>query len=336
MPTWVLWAAIASLVGYVALKKAAPTAPVAPVGPTPKQRFDQGKKDGYAAGYADGKAGKPSRVTVTREQVNATIAAPEAWMNDAAKSYAFAYNWGYLDGYEAGVKDKPATPADSGFGGGLGMMGGLAPGKEPAKAMTISPAFMMRADTTSAAPSDPLAVLPSDLRAEVDAAYASGDPQQLDDVAVKLVGAPYAAAWKKVKDDAATIREHRSIAFLDLPLGTGSVFAEIDASGEAVIPGSDRDSWGRTEEWAEIKPIADALWNRGYWTAANQLARQWAILKSKRVSYPVDSSFADRDYPVVVAGTVGASAAEFSARISPEWKNRVPHWFSHPSFRRMR
>lgn len=94
MPTWVLWAAIAGLVGYVALKKVAPApaAPALPAGPTPKQRFDQGKKDGYAAGFADGKAGKPSRSTVTREQVNATISAPEAWMNDAVKAYAFAYN----------------------------------------------------------------------------------------------------------------------------------------------------------------------------------------------------------------------------------------------------
>lgn len=333
MPQWVLWAAIATLAGYVALKKvapAAPAAPAAPTGPSPKDRFDQGKKDGFAAGLADGKAGKPSRSPVTREQVNATIAAPEAWMNDAVKAYAFAYNWGYLDGYEAGVKDKPT--ADGGAGGGLDLMGFVPPPKP--KPMMISPDFMMRAETAPAVPVDPLATLPDDLRAEVQTAYDSGDPQQLDDVAVKLV--PYPDAWKKVKDDAATIREHRSIAFLDLPLGTGSVFAEIETSGEATIPGSDRGFWGATETWTVLKPIADALWNRGYQTAANQLAHQWASAHK----FPVDAPWVDRDYPVAVSGAAGtsvsATAVEFSSRISPEWRNRIPGWYSHPSFRRMR
>lgn len=333
MPTWVLWAAIAGLVGYVALKKVAPApaAPALPAGPTPKQRFDQGKKDGYAAGFADGKAGKPSRSTVTREQVNATISAPEAWMNDAVKAYAFAYNWGYLDGYEAGAKARPV--ADGGFGGSS-----FITSAEP-EATMISSASMMRAEMApaEAAPSDPLDVLPADLRAEVDAAYASGDPQQLDDVAVKLIGVPYAAAWKKVKADAATLREHRAMALGDIPIGKGSVFAEIEESGEAVIPGTMPESWGASEEWDVIKPIADALWNRGYWTAANQLARQWVIFESKRVSWPVDSSFVDKSYPVVAGvSVVSASGAQFSARISPEWRNRVPAWYSHPSFRRMR
>lgn len=126
---------------------------------------------------------------------------------------------------------------------------------------------------------DPFASLPVDLRAEVDAAYASGDPQQLVDLQPKLVA--YLAAWTKVTKDAAAIRARWKTPFLDLPTGKGSVFAEIDTSGEAIIPGSDRATWGKPPAtWeTDVKPITDALWKRGYKTAANQLGQQWSRFK---------------------------------------------------------
>lgn len=157
-----------------------------------------------------------------------------------------------------------------------------------AKAVAVSPDIAKLAGPSTAefgpllagafAAKSPLDALPADLRAEVDAAYASGDPQQLDDVAVKLVGIPYAAAWKKVKNDAAALRARWYARFVDLPIGKGSVFSEIDSSGEATIPGTMPTEWGKDVAWAEVKPIADALWRRGYRTAANQLAEQYMRL----------------------------------------------------------
>jgi len=114
MPKWAIWAAVASVIGYFAFKKTASAATPVPASAatlSPKQHFEQGKKEGYAAGSADGKAKVAPRVTVTRVEINATLTDPDKWVSDTTKAHALGYNIGYLDGYDAGVLGAAAAAA---------------------------------------------------------------------------------------------------------------------------------------------------------------------------------------------------------------------------------
>lgn len=112
MPTWILWVAVASLAGYLVGKKQQEqaTAPTLAAGASPKDRYWQGNKEGLDAGTADGKAKLPSRVTVTRAQLEDVGRHPEAWVNDPDKAYALGYNFGYVEGYEKASRPPVLTP----------------------------------------------------------------------------------------------------------------------------------------------------------------------------------------------------------------------------------
>jgi hypothetical protein len=178
---------------------------------------------------------------------------------------------------------------------------------------TMSPGTMEYAGTFSSIlvtkpkeemkPVDPFDALPADVRAKVDAAYASGLLGPIQDLSDPTTGAlrvpvNYPEASLKAIADAKAIRARWTIAFLDLPLGAGSVFADIETSGDATLPSGTPSSYGLPPaKWPEVKPIADALFKRDYRTAANQLGHQYVSLNKLSPS----SSFAgsiDLTYPL--------------------------------------
>lgn len=94
MPTWAIAAAVIAVIGYFAIKKEEPVKDT-----SPKDRFDQGKIDGNKAALEDKKAGKPSRLAVTNEEIDSVLKSPESWMFDSEKSYALGFNIGYSETY---------------------------------------------------------------------------------------------------------------------------------------------------------------------------------------------------------------------------------------------
>jgi len=172
---------------------------------------------------------------------------------------------------------------------------------------TAAPVTEFVATYTPSVVSDPLGTLPADVRAEVDAAYASGDPQRLDDVAAdRLV--PYPAAWKKVKADAAAIHERWLMELGELPGATGSRSAlaidEMMSTTGASWLSSPSYLWaeqapqvpasGLTYDFATLKNILDEFWKRGFRTAANQLGHE----AYKKTHSGTDSSYFNTAYPL--------------------------------------